>query len=193
MTPPQFAIPRPTSPRITPRPQEDWDDDVRAVVERTRRPGDEPYNIFTTIARHPRMLKNWWVFGAAVLSKGELSPRDREILILRTGWNCNAEYEWAQHVPVGRSAGLTDEEITRITEGPDASGWDPFDATLVRAADELHRDYCISDRTWVELAARYSTEQLIEVPMVVGQYTLVSMTLNSLGVQLDEGLVGFSG
>ena len=66
-----------------------------------------------------------------------------------------------------------------------------FDATLVKTADELHVDSHISDGTWDELKARYDTAQLIEVPMVVGQYHLVSMTLNSLGVQLDPGLVGF--
>jgi len=140
------------------------------------------------------MYVEWWKFGGALFGdKSVLPARDREILILRTGWNCQAEYEWAQHTAVGKRVGLSDEEIVRITsdDGPDAPGWDPFDATLVRTADELHDDAFISDRSWAELAGRYDTAQLIEVPMVVGQYHLVSMTLNSLGVQLDPGLVGF--
>ncbi|HEX4820446.1 MAG TPA: hypothetical protein VFV00_09585, partial [Acidimicrobiales bacterium] len=74
-----------------------------------------------------------------------------------------------------------------------AAGWEPFDAVLVRAADELHDDGCITDGTWAELSTRYDVPQLIEVPMVVGQYHLVSFTLNSLGVQRDEGVPGFDG
>jgi alkylhydroperoxidase family enzyme len=113
------------------------------------------------------------------------------LLILRTGWNCRAEYEWAQHSRLALSYDLTAEEIDRVTLGAEAPGWGEFDATLLRAADELHSDYCVSDETWSSLAARYDTEQLIEVPMLVGHFHLVGMTLNCLGVQLDQGLHGF--
>src|SRR5205823_3662505 len=115
---------------------------------------------------------------------------DRELLILRTGWRCRAEYEWGQHTLIGRGAGLSDDEIQRIKAGPDAPGWDPFDATLLRVVDELHDDGCISDATWAALAAHYDERQLIEAPMVVGHYHLVSFVLNSLGVQREPGVPG---
>ena len=81
----------------------------------------------------------------------------------------------------------------RVQYGPDAEGWDPFDATLLRAADELHDDSCITDDTWEVLADRYDERQLIEVLMVVGHYHLVAFTLNSLGVQREPGVPGFNG
>jgi alkylhydroperoxidase family enzyme len=121
----------------------------------------------------------------------KLPPREREILILRIGWLCQAEYEWGQHVIFGKAAGLTDEEIARIKEGPDAKGWAPFDSTLLRAVDELHKDAFISDKTWAALSERYNTEQLMDVVFAVGQYNLVSMALNTFGVQLDKGVKGF--
>jgi alkylhydroperoxidase family enzyme len=86
---------------------------------------------------------------------------------------------------------LTDEEILRIIKGPDDPGWSEFDAVLLRAADELHRDAIISDATWNALSQRYDTKQLMDVITTVGQYNLVSWTLNSLGVQLEEGVPGF--
>ena len=131
-------------------------------------------------------------FGGKLLA-GKLPARERELLILRTGWRCQSVYEWGQHVLIGRRAGLTDEDIARLKDGPDAPGWDPFDAALVRAADELHDDGCITDATWAALRERYDDAQLIEVPMVVGQYHLVSFTLNSLGVQREPGVPGFEG
>ena len=132
-------------------------------------------------------MKRWQVFGNHVLNKSTLPPRDRELLILRIGWLCRSEYEFGQHVVIGKREGLSDEEIERVTHGPDEEGWDPFDATLLRAADELHRDAFLSDATWKELAARYDTMQLMDVIFTVGQYNLVSMALNTLGVQIEEG------
>ena len=146
-------------------------------------------NIFATLVRAEGLTRRWLPFGGKLLN-GKIPPRDREVLILRTGWNCGSEYEWAQHVVIGRSAGLTDEEIARIPAGP-GGDWREFDSNLLRAADELHEECCITDATWSALADVYDTKQLIELPMLVGHYHMVAMTLNSLGVQLDPGLVGF--
>jgi len=125
------------------------------------------------------------------LRESTLPPREREILILRIGWLCRCEYEFGQHTRVGKSVGLTSDEIFRITQGPNAPGWDPFDATLLRAVDELHSDAFITDATWNALAKRYDEKQLMDLVMTVGDYNMVSMFLNTMGVQLEEGTVGF--
>ncbi|MEO8600998.1 MAG: carboxymuconolactone decarboxylase family protein [bacterium] len=180
----------PNTPRVTPLPPAEWDDEVKEVLNAATM-GDGVLNIFKTLARHPKLLKRWLVFGNHVLFKSTIGARERELLILRTGWNCRAEYEWGQHVVIGKQIGLSDDEIHRITVGPEAPGWDSFDAALLRAADELHREQRIGDATWKALSARYNTQQLIDVVFAVGQYTMVSMALNSLGVPLDDGVAGF--
>ncbi len=149
-------------------------------------------NIFGTLAHHPDLAKGFMGLGSHVLGTNQLPPREREILILRIGWLCQSEYEWGQHVIIGKSAGLTDEEIGMIAEGPDADQWSDFDATLVRAADELHEDAFITDTTWNALAQQYDRNQLMDVVFTVGMYNMVSMALNSCGVQLEEGIEGFS-
>ncbi|HET6875575.1 MAG TPA: carboxymuconolactone decarboxylase family protein [Acidimicrobiales bacterium] len=180
---------RPTQPRIPPLRPEERSPAAQELLETVKVAGSDA-NIFTTVVRAEGLTRKWLPFGGKLLN-GKLPARERELLILRTGWNCRAEYEWAQHVVIGRLSGLSDEEIDRVAAGPDADGWDDFDATLLRAADELHTDWCISDATWARLAERYDVAQLIELPMLVGHYHMVAMTLNSLGVQIDEGLSGF--
>jgi alkylhydroperoxidase family enzyme len=96
-------------------------------------------------------------------------------------------------VRLAKVAGLTDEEILRVVDGADAPAWTEHESTLLRAADELHADACISDATWAALASAYTVEQMIEVPMLVGQYHLVSFTLNSLGIQREPGVPGLPG
>lgn len=178
-------------PRIEPLPPSAWDDETSELLESLRRDGHD-YNIFTTLARHPQLLKRWLVFAGHILSKSSLPPREREIAILRMGRLCHAEYEWGHHVAIGKQVGLSDDDIKRIAVGPDAPGLDPFEAMLLEAVDELHVNSFISDSTWQALAERYSTEQLMDFIFTAGQYKLVSMALNSLGVQLEEGFEGFA-
>jgi alkylhydroperoxidase family enzyme len=168
---------------MAPLGYDELDDETKALVGRP-----PVLNIFATLARHPKLLKRWLVFGAHILSKSTLPERDRELLVLRTGWNCRAPYEWAQHVAIARRVGISDDEIDAVTVGPDAQLWEPFDATLLRAADQLHADSCIDDPTWAALRARYGDQQVLDLVFTVGQYHLVCMALNSLGVERDDGV-----
>ena len=174
------------TPRLEPLPDEKLGEEERVGL------GDGPVlNIFRTLAHHPKLMKRWLVFGNHVLAKSTLPPRDREIAILRIGWLCRAEYEWRQHVVVGRRAGLSDDEIRRIREGADAPGWSELERALLRATDELHADAFISDETWADLSQQYDTQQLMDLVFTVGQYNLVSMALNTLGVQAESDLPDF--
>lgn len=178
------------APRLHPIPPDEWTDEVKKILQPNVDKGTV-FNIFKTLAHHPDLFRRWLVFGNHVLFKSTLPPRERELIILRIGWLCEAEYEWAQHVVIGKEAGLTAEEIERIKAGPNARGWSQPDKLLLQATDELRRDACISDPTWRGLSSHFDTKQLMDVVFAVGQYNLVSMALNTLGVQLDDGLEGF--
>jgi alkylhydroperoxidase family enzyme len=170
-------------PRVAPLTDEQFDSELRA------RFGDGPIlNIFRTLANHPDLAKRWLVFGNHVLAKSTLPAREREIVILRIGWLCRSGYEWGQHVIIGKASGLSDADVTRIAEGPDASGWTTEERALMRATDELHGDAFISDATWAELGKTWNTQQLMDLVFTIGQYNLVSMALNSFGVQPEPGL-----
>jgi len=143
--------------------------------------------IARTFARYPKLNEPRAAAFAYVSQRSNLDPRYRELLILRTGWNCQSEYEWSQHVgTVGRARerGL---EPLKIAEGPTASGWEPFDAALLNAADELYRDSLVSDRTWSAVAARFDTKTLFNALITTTNYRMVSTALNALGVQIDPG------
>ena len=122
-----------------------------------------------------------------------IPTRERELLILRTAWLSRGDYIWGRHNVIGQDAGLTKEEISRVTTGPDAAEWSDFDAALLRASDDLHARRFVADATWNTLAQRYSESQLREVVMIVGNYTQLSMFHNTLGAQLDEGVEGLPG
>jgi 4-carboxymuconolactone decarboxylase len=167
------------APRIPPVRSEELTAEQRELIG-----GDGPQlNIFLTMARYPGLLRKGLPFGGKLLAGGKLTARDRELIILRTAYRCGSRYEWAQHVAIARVAGLTTDEIRRVASGPDATGWGDADATLLSTVDELVDEHCIGDDTWTALATRYGTEQLIEIPMLAGHYTMLAGMLNSLGVQ----------
>jgi 4-carboxymuconolactone decarboxylase len=162
-------------------------DDADTVVK--NRVGGRDLNLFRVMMHHPKLTKRWVVFAGHVMSKQTLVVRDRELVILRIGWLNQAPYEWAQHVEIAKRAGIDDAEIERVKQGPRAD-WAPHEAALLQAADDLFENSVISDATWTTLAARYSTEQMMDIVFTIGQYNMVSWALNSFGVPLDDYLPG---
>lgn len=146
-------------------------------------------NVLGVLVHHLPLSEAFLQFNNHVATASTVSRRVREILILRISWLRNCEYEFVQHVVLGKRAGLTDEEITRIQHGPDASGWAPIDAELVRAVDELHRDARIGDRTWARLSEQFDTKQLMDILFAVGCYGLLATVINSLDTPLELSLI----
>ncbi len=177
-------------PRIVPLETAEWDAKLREQLlgNRPAEMGDEAapvFNIFKTLANHPQLAGKFGLWGSQILFRSSLSARDRELAILRVGWLCRATYEWHHHVAIARDhAGMTAADIEMARAGP-LTGSDAPDDVLLRAVDELVGDHFISDATWRQLASRHDQTQLIDLVFTIGQYTMVSMALNSFGVQLE--------
>jgi 4-carboxymuconolactone decarboxylase len=178
-----------TTPRIPSLRDEDMDEEQKNAVAPFRS-APRIDNVGRTLLNHPALMTSWLPFARHVMFETTLAPREREILILRTGWLCRAEYEWAQHVRFGKAAGLADADIANIMAGPDAPGLALGDRLLLQTADELHNNFRIGDALWNQLVSHYERKQLMDIVFAVGQYTLVSMMLNSFGVEVDDYLKG---
>lgn len=179
-----------SEPRVPPLSADQWSEEAAAVMQPIAKNG-EPLNIFKTMANHPQLLKRWLVFANHILGKSTLPLRERELLILRIGHLCQAGYEWGQHVQISRAGGMSDDEIRTASTGSATPGLSEQDRLLFKATEELHADAFISDETYAGLAQYFNTQQLMDIVFTVGQYNLVSMALNTLGVQGDEGLPGW--
>jgi 4-carboxymuconolactone decarboxylase len=154
------------------------------------RGGDRPkgLNVLGTLAHHPTLTRAYHTFNGHILFGTTLSERQRELLVLRVAAVRECAYEWAQHVVLARDAGLDRDEIARITDGPEASGWSPLDGAMVAAVDELLGEARIADATWAVLAAGLDDQQLLDLVFTVGAYDVLAMALMSFGVELDDDL-----
>ncbi len=146
--------------------------------------------IVPTLLRHRDLWERICDLSIQVLGRGVLAARDRQIAILRTLWLCQAPYAWGEHAKHSKAAGLTREEIERVTEGSEAAGWSDHETALLRAAEELHGDAMISDATWAVLAKSLDESQLFELTVVIGQFTTVAYLQNGLRLRLPAGNEG---
>lgn len=181
---------RPSSPRIVPILE--LNEELKEIMGGgINSPDGSPLNIFGTIAHHPRLLKRFMNFAGLFLNKGLLPAREREIVVLRVGWNCQSVYEFGQHTIIGKRVGLTMTEIESLTKDPSAHAWNAKDRNLIAMADDLCSDNCVSENTWQRLTTDWKQDELIELVMVAGTYRLVSGFLNTMGVALDSDTPGW--
>ena len=177
-----------TAPRIEPLSPDD--PVAQQMTIGSDRNGGRPLNIFLTLAKHPEMYEAFGRLGSYLLFKGVLPAREREIVILRVGWRSQSEYEFGQHTVIGEGAGLSAEEISRLTQ-QSVEGWTDDDAALVQLADDLCVNDVVADGTWDILRRRWSEEELLELLTLAGFYRLVSGVLNSAGVALEPSTPGW--
>jgi alkylhydroperoxidase family enzyme len=174
-----------TTSRIAPLPESQWTDQQRALV-REYSPDGRIDNALSTLLHVPALAQSIMPFVRFLDQESALEPRYRSLLLLRTAWLTHNQYQWSVFASAGREAGLTDVELRRIAVGPDAEGWNDFDATHLRLADELYRNSFVSDQTWTTLGVRYNLVQMMEAVANVTQSTLLAMMFNSMGVQPND-------
>lgn len=186
--------------RLEPIPLGQWPEAMRDAIAALRpanathpfpaRDPDRPkgLNVLGTLAHHPALARAFHTFNGHILFATTLSVRQRELLVLRVAELRQCEYEWAQHAVLAADAGLSDAEVARITQGPDAPGWSVLDRALLSATDDLVREARIGDATWATLAEELDDQQLMDVVFTVGAYDLLAMALRSFDVELDDDL-----
>ncbi len=174
-----------TTPRVTPLPESQWTDQQRALVEEYA-PDGRAGNALATLLRVPQIAESIMSFGRFLDQESALEPRYRSLLLLRTAWLTYSQYQWSVFASYGRATGVTDVELHRIAEGPDADGWNDFDAAHLRLADELYQNSSVTDQTWTTLGVRNNLLQMTEAVANVTESTVHSMMLNAMGVQPDD-------
>jgi alkylhydroperoxidase family enzyme len=186
----QRGAARPTAPRLS--PVSPVTPDLEEIIAGGLKSVDgEPLRIFGTMGHHPKLLKRFLSFGGFFLNRGLIPEREREIVILRVGWNTRSIYEFGQHTVIGRNCGLSDAEINAIARDESDHPWSRRDRGLIAMADDICADDCVGDPTWQELRADWSNAELCELVLLVGMYRMVAGFLNTMGVELDPNTPGW--
>lgn len=173
--------------RLTPLPADEWDETSRAALaslipaERANPVGAG--NVLSTMVRHPDLTAAYLPFNAYLLMRSSLSPRVREVALLRVVHRSNCGYLWSHHIPIALRAGLTESEIDDIRSGRCA---DRTDQAVIRAVDDLTADSTISQPTWDLLGGLFTQQQCMDLTFTIGGYLLLALAVNTFGVQEER-------
>lgn len=188
-SPPAFP-PRP--PRISPGDRRDVGHFVWAFATLVGRVAKtSPPNLFLTLGRHRRLFWGWLHFADGLMPGGKLPRRDTELVILRVAHHQGCQYEFDHHASLGRRAGLTAEQIDRVTEPlPDDraeinGGWTPRQAAILATADALLAREDLDDDEWNRAAAYLDDRSMIELVLLVGHYRMLAAAITTIGIALD--------
>jgi alkylhydroperoxidase family enzyme len=193
------------SDRLKPLRPRQWPPDFAAGLASALRPADARHplpprdeaspngiNAMGMQAIHPELSTAFNQSIRHALYFSTLTPRQRELLVLRVAHQRDSAYEWAQHVYQAGVVGITRDEVERVREGPQADGWSPLEGALLAAADDLLAHARISDTAYSALAAEMGPQQLMDVVFTVGAYETFAMALRTFDVELDEDLRPYS-
>ena len=169
-------------PGLPPLSDAELPDSVRSVLAAW------PYNLHRTLAHSPETLLKWLPFGEHILLGNALPFREREIAILRVGWNCRSPYEWGMHAMVARRGGFADADFEALCTGAHSPHWQPGEAAIIAAVDDMQSGWSIGRDAWAELARHYSSQQIVDLIYLAGNFATISVALNALRVPLEAGL-----
>jgi 4-carboxymuconolactone decarboxylase len=175
-----------STPRLPPQPREEWNDDTRNFFEfcegKDARENGSVSNLVNTFAYHPKLMLAWMRYNGRLLAAPKIPARIRELVILRLADRYRCEYEWLQHIDIGRELGLSSEHFDAVKVGPEAAIWSDLERNALRAADEMATEYKVREETWKSLEAEFDSKQMLEFLFIVGTYSMLAWILNSIGI-----------
>ena len=143
-------------------------------------------NISRMLAGSPSMFKPLTQLFNAYLNDGLLTAEMREIIILRTGYLHNSEYEVVNHLRVAKLIGMTPERIAALQPGQPQDAFTPDERSILQFVDEVVGDGGTAAETFDQVAAFMAPAEMIELTVVIGVYTLVSQVCSTFEIEPEE-------
>jgi alkylhydroperoxidase family enzyme len=148
-----------------------------------------PLNVFRMLSHAQSAFRPYLRFGGALLADLDLDPVLRELAILRTARLIEAEYEWIQHVAIGRAVGVTDEQLLALDAGElEGQAFSPAERAVLRFTTELVQRPRPDDETFAALREQLPDRQIVELILVVGAYTMIGRMMTALDLDVEEAV-----
>jgi len=144
-------------------------------------------NLFRTTLHHPPIARIMGDAVDALVLNSVLDARRREIAILRVGWRIGSVYEWSNHYPIARRAGLSDEEIVAVRGDAASTVFGPADHCVIKVVDEVLDHVVVSPATLAEARILIGDDRaLMELLAIPGCYRAIGTLLLTLEVPLED-------
>jgi alkylhydroperoxidase family enzyme len=172
--------------RINLLEKKDVDPMVEQIFQKTEDSGGEVINLMKALAHSPKICRDINRIGITLLLKGDLSPKLRELAILRVGDLSKANYEWTKHVPIALQVGASQEQIDDLARWADSTRFDEQERAVLQYTDDVTRNVRASDDSFNGIAAFLSEKEIVELTVTIGYYGMVCRVLETLDIELES-------
>lgn len=184
------------SPRIPPLPRDEWTDDARDAFAYWEGPtaweNGSRSNTMMTLAQHPRLAIASNDFGKYILVEANLTPRQREIIVLRVAWRFHSDHQWTHHVLSARKIGMTEDELSDLAQSQPSNSWVDDECALILAVDQLITNGQIEDATWAILSSKHDHRNMMDILYAIGLFTMNAWAFNAMGIELEPDVAEYS-
>ncbi len=142
-------------------------------------------NFYLTLAKHPKIVRNWSPVIKYVDSENTLTAEERTVVAIRTGVLCCSDYEVANRVADARRSGMNEEHLNSLIKG---EAEDHKTSLIIKAVDELVDGQIIGDALWTEMIGHFSEEQLMDIVFGCAIGLMTSWMQSALQVPLEPEL-----
>jgi len=184
-------LPPDPEPRMAPVEPDEVSEDARAFLSRWTGGifnGADKHPVLLTFAHHPKLADLFSQLNIHLLSENTMPVKQRQIAIMRVAWVTKATYMWSSHLNTTVLAGLEPDFYDPVKVGADDPYFTEFERHVVRATDELLRDWKIGKESWTALMQEWDNQQMLDFLFTVGTYVLLAGVMRSTGVQRMEDL-----
>lgn len=183
-------------PRIPPLPRNEWTDDARDVFAYWEGPtaweNGSRSNTMMTLAQHPRLAIASNDFGKYILIEANLTPRQKEIIVLRVAWRFHSDHQWTHHALSARKIGMTEEELSDLAQAQPSNSWVDDEHALILAVDQLCKNGQIEDATWAVLSSAHDHRNMMDILYAIGLFTMNAWAFNAMGIELEPDVAEYS-
>ena len=141
---------------------------------------------FAALLHHPEITEHVQAMGINLRFNGILPGRLRELAILTTAHYWNAEYEWNSHLPIAKKEGLSSAVINAIDKNQPPEFLNDDEKIIHRFCWELHEKHTVSNVTYDATNAILGHDGTVELTVLSGYYTIISMTLNAFQIPTPD-------
>jgi alkylhydroperoxidase family enzyme len=151
----------------------------------------QPPNLYKALGNHPKLVAAWTEF-SKTLRYDTRTPRAlRELVILRGAQLMRSEYEWAQHLPMARKAGVSEAQIRELPSWRTSSQFDAREKAALALGEAVTQGR-VSDEVHAEAMRHFDHHDYVEVALVAAFYAMVGRMLDAMGVQLEPEVRDYS-
>jgi alkylhydroperoxidase family enzyme len=152
-----------------------------------------PLSLFRIVAHAESAFEPWLKYSAALLTRLELDPLLRELVILQVAHLVESRYEWVQHVAIAHSVGASDEQIAAIEgDSENDPGLTDTHCEVLRFTREVVLDGTASEQLVADLRSRLGERLVVELLLVIGHYMAIARLIATTGLEPDPPVVSLA-